>query len=223
MKQSTFWVLVIILVVLIIGISVYTFGPSMMGPMQMATSSAPVVNSPMPSASVNGMSTFTDSLKTFSFMYPSAFSVSGGELGYTQAWRQGATTSGMVLAALTIPQTFEPQTNFADATFTVGVSSDPGAVASCLSAGSGNPVQTNTTVVNGIPLTKIILGDAGAGNYYETTSYRTVKGGQCYAIEYTIHSTNIANYPASAHIASFDQARIRSVLDAMAQSFKFLQ
>src|ERR1700761_2896435 len=43
--------------------------------------------------SSNGMSTFTDGSKTFSFTYPNSFSVSGGDLGYTQAWRQEATTS----------------------------------------------------------------------------------------------------------------------------------
>lgn len=63
----------------------------------------------------------------------------------------------------------------------------------------------------------------GAGNYYETTSYRTVYNDECYAIEYTIHSTNIDNYSPDQGITKFDKEKITSILDAMVQSFNLIQ
>jgi membrane-bound inhibitor of C-type lysozyme len=86
-----------------------------------------------------GTKTFTDSSKTFSFAYPSMFSVTGGGVGYSTDWSSGTTQLGLVLARVTIPQSFEPKTNFGDARFTVGTSADPDAVKNCLVNQNGNP------------------------------------------------------------------------------------
>jgi len=173
-------------------------------------------------ASANNTNIFTDGSKTFSFVYPNSFTLSGGELGYTQSWRQGTTDLGMMLAVVTIPRSFQPQTNFSEAKFTVGTSSDVNAVAACLTDTSGNSAQGTTTTINGVPYTVFSFGDAGAGNFYQTTSYRTVRDGQCYAIEYTVHSTNIGNYPPEQHITAFDEAKVKSALEGIVRSFKFL-
>jgi membrane-bound inhibitor of C-type lysozyme len=172
--------------------------------------------------SVSGSSTlFTDSAKTFSLAYPSMFMLSGGGVGYTQSWRVNATTSGMILAHVDIPRSYMPMTNFSEAKFTVGVSSDPSAVASCLTPQNGE-VSAGTQSIGGTTFTKITLGDAGAGNFYDTTSYRAVKNNQCYAVEYTIHSSNIGNYSPDQGIKEFDKTQIQGILDTIAQSFKFL-
>lgn len=76
--------------------------------------------------------------------------------------------------------------------------------------------------MNGIVFTVFHSNDAGAGNYYETTSYRTLHAGQCYAIEYTIHSGQIANYPARYGLKPFDEAQLTDVLDRIVGTFKFL-
>jgi membrane-bound inhibitor of C-type lysozyme len=167
---------------------------------------------------------FTDQGKTFTFTYPSAFAISGGGVGYSTDWMVNATTSGLLLVKATLPSSFEPKTNFADATFTVGTSPDPTAVAECLTVAEsgGSAPQKSTVTINGVPYAKFITNDAGAGNLYETTSYRTVRNNQCYAIEYTIHSSQLANYPPSAGISAFDQARVVSALESIVQSFKFL-
>ena len=173
-------------------------------------------------SSTGAISTFTDQGKTFSFTYPSEFSVSGGGVGYSTGWMDFATTSGMVLAKLTIPSTFEPNTNFGDATFTIGTSADPAAVKSCttFSAG-GTKAAESQVIINGTTYTKFLESDAGAGNDYQTTSYRTVRNNQCYAVEYTIHSANIQNYDPSQGITAFDQNKVNSVLESIVQSVRF--
>jgi membrane-bound inhibitor of C-type lysozyme len=167
--------------------------------------------------------TFTDQGNTFSFTYPSQFNVSGGGVGYSNDWMVNATTSGMVLAKLVIPSSFEPKTNFGDATFTIGTSADLSAVAECTTyAESGGAALVKSQVtINGVTYTKFVTSDAGAGNIYQTTSYRTIRNSQCYAIEYTIHSANIQNYSPDQGITAFDQNKVQSLLEAIVQSLRF--
>jgi hypothetical protein len=42
--------------------------------------------------------TFEDAGHTFTFVYPTIFTLSGGEMGYTQNWRTDATTTGLILS-----------------------------------------------------------------------------------------------------------------------------
>ena len=140
-------------------------------------------------------------------------------------WRIGANNaSGIKMLTITIPRTFEPQTNFADATLTVGKSGDSVAVADCLKpdqgAGPGS-VSSSTTKVNGAAFWIFKSASAAAGNVYETTSYRTIHADVCYAVEYTIHSIQIANYPASYNLRPFDANAVTAVLDRMVGTFKF--
>ncbi len=184
-----------------------------------ANASAPSTTS----TTAQGMNSFTDQGKTFTFNYPSTVTISGGEAGYTTDWMVNATTSGMLLAKGTLPKSFESGTNFDDATFTVGTSADPSAVAECLTWNIGNNgSQKQNVTINGVTYAKFVASDAGAGNLYQTTSYRTVRNNQCYAIEYTIHSSQLGNYPASMGIKAFDQNKVTAVFERMMQSFKFL-
>ncbi|HEV7121702.1 MAG TPA: MliC family protein [Candidatus Paceibacterota bacterium] len=170
-----------------------------------------------------GMKTFTDSSGTFRFMYPGMFSLTGSDAGYTNDWSSGSAQLGLVLAQVTIPQSFQPKTNFADARFTVGTSADAAAVKDCLTETNGSTSQKPVPVtINGVPYTKLTYGDAGAGNFYETTSYRTVRNNQCYAIEYTIHSANIGNFSPDQGITAFDHAKVQGALEDIVQSFRFL-
>ncbi|HWC57857.1 MAG TPA: MliC family protein [Candidatus Paceibacterota bacterium] len=169
-----------------------------------------------------GMQTFTDGSQTFSFMHPSDVTISGGDIGYTQDWRVNTQTLGLLLVKATLPSTLQPKTNFAGATFTVGTSSDPDTIKNCTLATNGEH-DTGTVTLQGITYHKITLSDAGAGNFYDTTSYRTLHNSQCYAIEYTIHSTNIGNYSPDQGITQFDKQSVTNELDAMAKSFTFLQ
>jgi membrane-bound inhibitor of C-type lysozyme len=168
------------------------------------------------------INTYADPGKTFSFTYPKEFTFSGGDGSYVQEWQVNTTTLGLLLAMVQIPKSFMPGTNFGSAKFTVGTSADPLAVKNCLVAENGEVIKNSKVEINGNSFTEIILADAGAGNFYETTSYRELRNDQCYAIEYTIHSTNIGNYSPGQGIKEFDKAKITSVLEGIAQSFKFL-
>ena len=136
-------------------------------------------------------------------------------------WRQGTPGGpGVQLFRLTIPKAFEPQTNFSDAVLTVGMSADPAAVAQCLvPEPTYRPQPTSTVDINGVPFTVFHFSDVGAGNLYDTTSYRTVRSGSCWAVEYTIHSAQLGNYPSSYGLRQFDAAKLRDVLDRIVGTF----
>ena len=168
------------------------------------------------------VSTFTDVGKTFSFSYPNQFKLSGGEMGYSQNWKSNANSLGLLLTVVQIPKSFLPNTNFSEAKFTVGTSADPVAIKNCLKTENGEVVKTEKVEINGTSFTEITINDAGAGNFYETTSYRALQNDQCYGVEYTIHSTNIGNYSADQEIKEFDKTKITSILEGIVQSFKFL-
>lgn len=171
---------------------------------------------------VNGRSVFTDQGKTISFSYPNDLSVSGGGLGYTESWRTNTQSLGIILAKVILPKEIEPSTNFSEAVFSVGTSSDPNEIKNCLIPRNGE-VEKDEVKINGLTYKKITLTDAGAGNYYDTVSYRTIQNDQCYAVEYTIHSTNIGNYSPDQNIKEFDTQKIVSILESMAQSVNFLK
>ena len=171
-----------------------------------------------------GYKTFVDESNVFSFKYPNAFAIVGTAPGYSTSWMVNATSSGMLLAEVQLPATAMPKTNFVGANFTVGVSSDPAAVGQCLTynpTGGPKSPPKNATIA-GLEFVKFTSSDAGAGNFYDTTSYRIIRDGQCYAIEYTIHSGNIGNYPKGT-VTAFNETTIAAELDQIAQSFKFLQ
>jgi membrane-bound inhibitor of C-type lysozyme len=167
-------------------------------------------------------STFTDTGKTFSFSHPIVFAVTGGDGSYSQDWATDSMHLGLMLARVVIPQTFMPKTNFGDARFVVGTSADATAVKECLAPPQGNGVKSTKVTINGVAFQKLVFAGAGAGNFYDTTSYRTLRNGQCYSVEYTIHSGNIGNYSPDQGIKAFNDAKIRSVLESIAQSFTFL-
>lgn len=166
---------------------------------------------------------FTSQDKTFSFSYPKNFVLSGGGVGYTESWQQEATTPGMVLAVVSASRSLYPKTNFSEGIFKVGVSSDPQALTSCLAEASGALLKKTNAVINGISYIKFVYSGAGAGNYYETTSYRKIADGQCYALEYMIHSTNIQNYSPDQGISEYDKKEIVGLFDDIVVSFKILE
>ena len=168
-----------------------------------------------------GDSVFVDQGKTISFSYPNAFNLSGGEIGYSSSWRTNTQTLGITIAKVIIPKDSQPKTNFSEATFSIGTSSDKTAIKNCLLPTNGERAK-GTAVINGITYTKITLTEAGAGNYYDTTSYRTIQNKQCYAVEYTIHSTNFASYDPNLGIGEFDTQKVVTDLETMISSINFL-
>jgi hypothetical protein len=162
----------------------------------------------------------------FSIAYPIDFSAQDNYSATPSTdWRAGANgTPGITYFMLTIPSAFEPQTNFANAQLTVGASANAAALANCLTpdASGGPAMATSSATINGIPFTVFQSSDAGAGNLYETTSYRTVHAGKCYAVEYTIHSSQIGNYPPQYNLQPFDEGQLTDVLGRIVGTFTFM-
>ena len=137
-------------------------------------------------------------------------------------WRVGANQDKGVLAlTLTMPKSIEPQTNLDDVKLTVGYSANKTAVADCLTPDEPNMGTTSTMMLDGMPFTVFTSSGAGAGNLYETTSYRGVRAGQCYAIEYTIHSSQIGNYPPEYGLTQFNKPALTAILDRIVGTFTF--
>lgn len=162
----------------------------------------------------------------FSIAYPIDFtSQDNYSVAPSTDWRMNAdNTPGIQYFTLTVPSAFEPQTNFAGATLTVGASGNDQAVSECMAPDqSGGPATaTSSAIVNGIDFTIFQSNSAGAGNYYETTSYRTLHAGKCYAVEYTVHSSQIANYPSSYNLQPFSEKAIDALMKNIIGTFKFL-
>jgi hypothetical protein len=187
---------------------------------------------PMPSASddyysnVSEWQTYQNPNVGFRIGYPTDFDVQdSSSLTPSTDWRVGAGgVNGIRTLSLTIPHLFEPHTNFSDAMLTIGRSGNDLAVSGCLKPDqSGGPDgATSTAVIGGNTFVVFYSSDAGAGNYYKTTSYRTLARGQCWAVEYTIHSTQIANYPEEYHLQVFDEGKLTDVLDRIVRTFRFL-
>ncbi len=156
---------------------------------------------------------------SFSFTYPK--DMIAKDYNETSPWRTNTETLGVFEVGILIPNTVEPSTNFRSALLTVGSSTDKKAIAECLIPTNGERAKGTETINNTI-FTRITLTDAGAGNYYDTTSYRAIHDGVCYAVEYTIHTTNINNYSPEQGIKEFNTARIKDTLEGIVHSFTFL-
>lgn len=167
-----------------------------------------------------GLATFTDNGNTFSFMFPSLVTLSGGDIGYSQDWQVNSTSSGMLLVKATLPGSFEPKTTFDESNFTVGTSADPDAVASCTDAVNGEQAS-GTAMIGGVNWTRLYLDEGAAGSFYHTTSYHTVKNNQCYVIEYTVHEADIGDFDPSQGIKMLDEQKVDDVMDGMVKSFMF--
>ncbi len=228
MKNNSLVAVGIIIVILVIaGLSYFLLTPKVSAPGTTATSTVTTTNT-TPTNDVgttsSDVSSYIDQGKIFTFMYPPAISISGGGVKHTREWMQNASADGLLLVRASLASAFEPKTNFGDAVMTVGSSADAGAVSTCSSTpvSGGGPAQKSVVTINGTTFTKFVTTDAAAGNRYETTSYRTVRNNQCYAIEYTIHYSNIDNYSHDQGITAFDKAKVQNILESMVRSFKFL-
>lgn len=161
----------------------------------------------------------------FSIAYPPDFDAQdNASAAPSTDWRLDADgTPGVKYFTLTVPRAFEPQTNFVDATLTVGASGNDAAVAQCMTPDAGGEpgTATSSATINGIAFTIFTFGGAAAGNHYDTKSYRTLHAGECYAVEYTVHSGEIANYPPSYRIQPFNEPQIDSVMEKIVGTFNF--
>ncbi len=145
---------------------------------------------------------FDDVVNGVSFVYPKEFSLSSENV-------------------LIIPKSFQPNTNFSEAKFSVSKNNSKEALGGCYLLINGEE-SFGFVDINGVSFLKNTLGDAGAGNFYETTSYRTVYNESCFNISYLIHYTNIGAYSSEQGIKEFDKNLIIGILEKVVQSVRLL-
>jgi hypothetical protein len=219
--------LVIVIVLPILGVLFGLHEGKILGALEQSTHSSPI---PPPAATQHDYYANVATWQTkdredakFSISAPLDFGTSDiYNAPQTTDWRLNSNNvMGVKIFTLTIPKAVEPQTNFQEAVLTIGGSEDPKAIEDCLKTDpSGGDSSRHDEVINGIPFTVFTSSDAGAGNLYDTTSYRAVRAGQCMAVEYTIHSTQIANYPSEYQLHPFDKTRIDAILKRIVGTFK---
>ncbi len=152
----------------------------------------------------------------FSIMYPETATSSEvsfeGYLPLTQ----------MPVVSFVLPRDMYTGTNLSEAGVYIGATSSPKVVASC---GTSSPetgeTAEGTTTISSTIFSVFKSAGAGAGNFYETKTYRTVHGGICLELVELLHSTNIGNY-SKGTVVEFDHAKFSGILDAIVQTFTFL-
>lgn len=170
----------------------------------------------------NCLEKFTDINNVVSFEFNPFFKQIEGDNNPSLEWRLNSKEKGILLASVIIPRTYMPNTNFSNAKLTIGRSSSVNAINSCKNDVTNGAIKGGTITISGYSFTEFILSDAGVGNLYETTSYRGIVDGDCYAVEYIIHSVNIDNYSPDQNIKEFNKLSIKNDLDKIIQSINFL-
>ena len=127
------------------------------------------------------------------------------------------------IVSFVLPESMYMGTNLAEAGVYIGATTSPKIIASCSvsSAETGETAEGQETI-NGATFLVFTSTGAGAGNFYETKAFRTLRGGFCFELVELLHSTNIGNYTPGT-IAEFDGAKFQGYLGAMVQTFGFLQ
>ncbi len=166
---------------------------------------------------------FKDSHDTVTFKYNTLFSVAEGNQTPTFDWRLNSKQKGLILARVTIPRTFLPRTNFSGAYMTIGRSTDPVVIKNCGAVDITNGEKSlGTTNIDGHTFNTVSFSGAGAGNLYGSISSRGIVDGDCYVVEYTIHSTNIGNYSPDQGITEFNKDSVSGEFENILTSLKFL-
>ncbi|MBU6141675.1 hypothetical protein KGO95_00965 [Patescibacteria group bacterium] len=123
------------------------------------------------------------------------------------------------VAAVVLPSDMMKGTNLSEAGVFIGVNPAPVAVGNCLVTVQGE-TASSTVQINGTTFSEFHSLGVGAGNYYDLTTWRTIKHGSCYEIVALLHSGNIHNYPDGA-VKEFDQAAFSATLRSIVDSFTF--
>ena len=155
--------------------------------------------------------TYTNSHLSFSIKYPATATSSAFDFsGYLQR-------TGTPVVSFVLPK--EQGTNLSEAGVYIGATTTPSAMQSCENEVQQNgEVAVGTTTINGQDFATFTSSDAGAGNFYESTSLRTYQNGSCFEIVELIHSTNIGNYTPGTVVA-FDHAKYQGFLEAIVATY----
>jgi hypothetical protein len=171
-------------------------------------------NTPIPSSTT----TYNNVTQGITFNYPSNFTLND-KFTSGDSWSGFSTSTGVKVVEVKSPSDYIRGTNFRDATFDVGYSTNSSDIKNCYVV--QNMTSSGNTGINGATYNKFTLSDAAAGNRYDSTIYRTVHNNRCYSLEYTIHYSNIQNYDPSMNVKEFDENAVKTTLENIVESFKF--
>lgn len=162
---------------------------------------------------------YTNDTYGFSLRYDKRLAMRTDEENKELFWRYNTTAPGKRIVTLALSRDFLPGTNFSEGIVSVGASDDALALKNCLLAEEG---ETEETVAVPEPTFKVFAHTgAGAGNFYEVRSYRTLRNGYCISLDRMIHSVNVLNYDAEQNIQEFERSAIEDILDRVVNSFHF--
>lgn len=147
----------------------------------------------------------------FSFFYPEKY-VFNPVMGYQYVANNS-------LVRVDLPESDFTGTNLGEASFIVGASRDEKAINACLKPADEENAASSIESINGTEM-KVFNGvGVGAGNIYETKSYRTVKNGICYEATLLLHSGNIGNYEPGT-VEEFNHEKALNGLIEILNTFK---
>jgi hypothetical protein len=164
-------------------------------------------------APTSGTQTYSNATYGFTFVYPASMQLVTPTYGNLKD----------EVAQVQIPKSAYPGTNFDDAAISVSAQSAK-SLNDCLalSPPEGSDGFKTKTTINGVDFYMTDSSGAGAGNFYDSKVYRTLKstGGTCIEISETIHTSNIDNYTPGS-VTEVKQSDVQARLDPIVQSFKF--
>ena len=157
---------------------------------------------------------YNDNVYNFSLTYP-AKDLANKNIGYQYV-------TNNIRLRVDLPYNDYMRTNLGEASVMIGATRDPKIVAQCLLPSSqveNEKLLPLTKTINGVVYNVFQGMGVGAGNFYDSTSYRTVKNNICYEVVLLLHSSQILNYPAGL-VREFEHDKMLAELQAVADNFK---
>ncbi len=180
-------------------------------PGKRAEAPAPVVTEPTP-VQTDTRTVYSSPEYGVTIRYGADFTAQPTTEGTSFYWNSTAVPA-QNLFRISLPKSFQPNTNFSEASLSLSTTDHSLSAKNCLIAQNG---EVASGMKNSWAVFK--LGDAGAGNYYETTSYRMLKNGACVALDAVVHSVAVGNYPPEFGIKEFDHIAVNQKLDEVIDS-----
>lgn len=154
---------------------------------------------------------------SYKLRYPRDFDVLRGDSAY-------GGFIGNPVVRLAFPEDAFQTPNYGEAYLVISMGIDKPSLDNCYKKPShmvlhgANAELSDTQVINGITFHTGIFRDLGAGSIYDSKIYRVLVDGCCFEAVQTIHTGNIANYPAGT-ATEFDQSKAMSILNQMLDTF----
>ncbi len=205
MKQ---WWIVIVLAAVLIALAVWGVSRQSSSVPSPQASSTPEIISGVPSVQ------YTNKQFGFSMWYPQTASPSEVNFeGYVPLTQTS-------VISFVLPRAMFDGTNLTEAGVYIGATTSPAIVSSCTKASrNADEKAAGRTKINGADFSIFTSTGVGAGNIYETKSYRRLLNGACLEIAELLHSGNIGNYTPGA-VKEFDHTKFSGILEAIIHTYR---